>query len=1168
MFLKELQIKGFKSFADSTTLVLEPGVTVVVGPNGSGKSNIVDAIGWVLGAQAPSAVRSQKMDDVIFAGTQRRAALGRAEVSLTIDNSAGLLPIEFSEVRITRVLFRNGDSEYSINGAPCRLLDLTDLLSDTGVGRQQHVIISQGQIDAVLNSKPEDRRAIIEEAAGILKFRKRKERSERRLVSTEANLTRLSDLLREVRRQLKPLERQADAARRHGAVVAELQDLRVYLAGRQLSRLRTTMADAARADAERATEHAELRARQGSLDAQIVHAESQISALGEEDHSDHLTRYERLRERARGLSALLSERRRSIERERDSGIDEGVIPALESEHAQLVIDLDAVGSEASGLLEKESEWRAADAALGDARAAFAERWGDGVIPSSGELSAVRAKIRAAQVASERTTADRARVSQQVAGLSGRTEQTRAQLASAKTELALIVGDEPAADAAGEPVGDELVEAAEAALAVAEAELTEADETARDAAAARSRWAARAEALTQALNAARRAAGADRLAGIDGVLGTVLDLVAIDDGWGAAVEAGIGESLRAVVVSDVKVATDALDRLQAGDVSAAILVLGAVADVAATGDRAEGTEPVRTHVHAERPEVARLLDRLLADVVAVDGGWREAVDIAVAHPELVVVTRGGDRFAATGWTIGSGAADATGAALEEATAEAETAEAADAAARTAAREALDKVRAARDSVERARRERADRRQKIQSLTDRIEHQTRTLEGLDAESVTLAAHADELAGRATAEQDEVEGLLATVPALEAEEAARSERAAQMARERGRVDELERAANALRSDLEVRAAGVEERRRMLTQRQETVSMRLQRSKAEAEAAAERRIELEARSEATERLAAFLERRLVVIERDLADVRERRRHQSESARAVISQLDSLRAERVSIDRLLDAHREAQHKAEVTATETKLRLEALVEHCRAELDVEPSAAEQAPLPEVPEGVSPLERVRQLERELKQMGPINPLALTEFAELSERLTFLEGQLDDVRQTRRELNKVIRAVDDEIMRVFSSAFADVVTNFEFLFDTLFPGGRGKLSLTTPEDLLDTGVEIEAKPSGKNVKKLSLLSGGERSLVALAFLFAVFRSRPSPFYVMDEVEAALDDVNLQRFLGLIAEFRSTAQLIVVSHQKRTMEAADVLYGVTMEPGGSSKVLSERVRTDLAE
>ena len=286
MFLKTLTIKGFKSFADATTLSLEPGVTVVVGPNGSGKSNVVDAIAWVLGAMAPSAVRSQKMDDVIFAGSSKRAALGRAEVSLTLDNSAGVLPIEFSEVTITRTLFRSGDSEYAINGTSCRLLDIQELLSDTGVGRQQHVVVSQGQIDAVLNARPEDRRAIIEEAAGVLKFRKRREKSQRRLDATETNLTRISDLLREVRRQLRPLERQADAARRHGGIVAELTALRIFTAGREIEALQRRIGTSAHGRADLARQINEVLATLAKLDTEVIDAEAQLSAQGGHDIGD------------------------------------------------------------------------------------------------------------------------------------------------------------------------------------------------------------------------------------------------------------------------------------------------------------------------------------------------------------------------------------------------------------------------------------------------------------------------------------------------------------------------------------------------------------------------------------------------------------------------------------------------------------------------------------------------------------------------------------------------------------------------------------------------------------------------------------------------------------------------------------------------------------------
>ena len=343
VFLKSLTLKGFKSFADATTMTLEPGVTVVVGPNGSGKSNIVDAVAWVLGAQAPRSVRSQKMDDVIFAGTEKRPALGRAEVSLTLDNTAGLLPIEFNEVTLTRILFRSGESEYAINGVPCRLLDLQELLSDAGVGRQQHVIVSQGQIDAVLNARPEERRAIIEEAAGVLKYRKRKEKAERRLDATEANLLRLQDLLREVRRQLRPLERQAEAARRHEELVARARPA----AGVRRRPRDHVVAPQARVDRRRPHRGVPRRRASSSptlarLDTEIMSFEAQLSARGESDVSDRLVHVEQLRERARGLAGILAERKRSLERDHGQLLDAGVVANLEADAARLRAELDEV----------------------------------------------------------------------------------------------------------------------------------------------------------------------------------------------------------------------------------------------------------------------------------------------------------------------------------------------------------------------------------------------------------------------------------------------------------------------------------------------------------------------------------------------------------------------------------------------------------------------------------------------------------------------------------------------------------------------------------------------------------------------------------------------------------------------------------------------------------
>ncbi|PLS74915.1 MAG: chromosome segregation protein SMC, partial [Actinobacteria bacterium] len=335
MFLKSLTLKGFKSFAEPTTLELEPGITVVVGPNGSGKSNVVDAVAWVLGAQGPRTVRSSKMEDVIFAGSSKRPALGRAEVSLTIDNGAGLLPIDFAEITITRTLFRSGDSEYALNGVPCRLLDVQELLSDTGVGRQQHVIVSQGQLAAVLDARPEDRRALVEEAAGVLKYRRRREKAQRRLEATEANLSRLQDLLREVRRQLRPLERQADAARRHGSLVAELRALRLHMAGRELAALRARLDAVTATTAELAGAEVRARAELAHLDTAVAGAEAAVSVAGADDLGDTLTRFEALRERSRGMAALLAERRRSVERELRATLDEGVVASLEAEAAGL-----------------------------------------------------------------------------------------------------------------------------------------------------------------------------------------------------------------------------------------------------------------------------------------------------------------------------------------------------------------------------------------------------------------------------------------------------------------------------------------------------------------------------------------------------------------------------------------------------------------------------------------------------------------------------------------------------------------------------------------------------------------------------------------------------------------------------------------------------------------
>jgi len=1151
VYLKQLTLKGFKSFADTTVLDLQPGVTVVVGPNGSGKSNIVDAVAWVLGAQAPSAMRSQRMDDVIFGGTDKRSALGRAQVSLTLDNSSGMLPVEFSEVTVTRTLFRSGDSEYAINDVPCRLLDVQDLLSASGVGRQQHVIVSQGQIDAVLNARPEDRRLVIEEAAGILTYRKRKERSERRLLATEGSLTRLQDLLREVRRQLRPLERQADAARRHGAVVAELTALRIFVAGRELASLRQKLEALNGSRAGFADTESDLVRQLAGLDARVMDTETRLTAMGGDDLGDDLAQFESLHERSRGQVALLAEQRRGVDRDRASSVDQGVVASLEADASRLATELAEVEAELASLDPDRQRLEEIEAGLAATRQAFEQAWADGVPAPSGKAAEVRGELAARRGSQQRSASELERVATRLATLDQRANELgaqadrfRASLAEGeRAELPLVEALEAAEAARAAAEGDQ---------AAAEAELRQAQDTGRA-------WEARVEALALALDEARARTGAEHLADVDGVLGALVELVEVDAGWEKAFEAAAGEALGAVVVDGVDAARRALAGLAAADLGGAVLAAtGPASDArgAASGDG----DPLRSHVRASDPAVSTLLDRLLG-AVRVVATADEAVDACVSHPGAVVVTMGGDRFAPSGWRLGGSGVGATGAALREA--EARVAEAAD---RIAACEAT--LASATAAVTAAR---ATEGELSGQLDDNDATMTAAADGLQrveadrrdalSEAEGLRAHLDELTERTERERQQVADLEQSLPALEAEESELAERSRAMAEAREALDTQSAEAAALRTDIEMRSVSLVDRRQFLGQRLTEVDERLERSAAERDQARQRRIELDRQAVALERLAAIA---AVVQERSgerLEDLRQRRRRQSEAARAVAAELDGLRKERAGVERQLVEVRERLQRVEVEGAEVRLRIEAATEALRRDLDCEPDAAMATTQPELAEGVTPIARVRELERDLRLMGPINPLALEEFEALSERHEFLQAQLEDVKETRRELNKVIRAIDEEIVNVFAAAYADVSQNFEHLFATLFPGGTGRLRLTDPEDLLNTGLEVEAKPSGKNVKKLSLLSGGERSLAALAFLFAVFRSRPSPFYVMDEVEAALDDVNLHRFLGLIAEFRHDAQFIIVSHQKRTMEAADCLYGVTMQPGGSSKVVSER-------
>jgi len=1167
VFLKSLTLKGFKSFADTTSLEFEPGITVVVGPNGSGKSNLVDAVAWVLGAQGPRTLRSTKMEDVIFAGTGKRPALGRAEVSLTIDNSAGLLPIEFAEVTITRTLWRSGESEYALNGVPCRLLDVQELLSDTGVGRQQHVIVGQGQLDTVLSARPEDRRLIVEEAAGVLKYRRRREKAQRRLESTEGNLLRLQDLLREVRRQLRPLERQAEAARRHGDLVDELSALRLHLAGREIAGLESRLESLRRSRDGLGQEEASVRGDLGRLDADVLAAEAEMTAAsGSEAQAlgDAAGRLEGLRERARGLAAVLAERRRSVERDLRASVDQGVVASLEADAARLTADLEQVEEDRAGLAPRAQDLASEEAALNAEREAFEDEEG-GAEPTwtaggsgPGSAAEVRGELAARRAALERDRAELARLESRLgalqereARLEGETEHLRAELGGAEEAEAPLVS---------------ALVAAERRRAEAEDGAQRASEALRGAEHDQHAWAARAEALALALDEARARAGAERLAGVAGVVGTLVELVEVDAGWEAAFEAAAGEAVAAVVVDGVDSARVALGRLREAGATGAVLpseLAGVPASLGLPAASVAGAEPVRAHVRSARAGVERLLDGLLGAAVAVGGDWTSALDLALEHPGLIVVTREGDRFTSTGWRTGAAGPRVTGAALDEARQRAAESEAKVARAGEEARAAGEHLAGARAAESELSRSLDANDTRLSAAADSVQRLEVERRDLAVEREGMAGHVAELSARLGSDETRVQELESALPALEAQDAHGAARRDERRAARSRLGERASALSARRRDFEVREAGLDERWALLARRLEEIEDRLRDKAEQRQQAAARRHHLESVALATDRLASLVADRAQTLEAAWAEVRERRRLQQEAVRARAERLDGLRRDRSGAERNLAELRERTQRTDLEEAEARMRLEAAVESVRRDLDREPAAAVEAPCPEVPPGTSATSRVRELERELRIMGPVNPLALEEFDALQERHRFLEEQLEDVKTSRRDLAKVIRAIDTEIVEVFAAAYADVSDNFSNLFSTLFPGGAGHLRLTDPDDLLGTGIEVEARPSGKNVRKLSLLSGGERSLTALAFLFAVFRSRPSPFYLLDEVEAALDDVNLHRFLDLIHEFRAEAQLVIVSHQKRTMEAADCLYGVTMQPGASSKVISERVR-----
>ena len=1171
MHLKSVTLKGFKSFAQPTTFAFEPGVTCIVGPNGSGKSNVVDALAWVMGEQGAKTLRGGKMEDVIFAGTATRGPLGRAEVQLTIDNSDGALPIEYAEVTISRTLFRNGASEYAINGESCRLLDVQELLSDSGLGREMHVIVGQGRLDTVLQASPEDRRGFIEEAAGILKHRRRKEKTLRKLEAMQANLTRVNDLAGELRRQLKPLGRQAEIAREAATIAAVVRDARARLLADELVGLRRQLADHSRAEHERHAERLVLQDQLEQLRGRIERLEAQQRSEAVDEARRVAFSLEQVQERLRGLYTLAGQRLALLGDQEDAA-------------APLVTVTQATIDEASADVAELST------GLGDAQDA-AEQATREVVAARAELDALDADIAAQsalvsehdmRIQALRGTAEAAASAAAAVRTALERQQRALDAALARRSEAeeALAGVQP--DLAPEESSEEFARAYEHAqqrAADAEADVASLRERLHAAERERDALTAQTAALARALDV--RSGAADLVAdGGFGVRGIVSDAVQVRPGYEAAVAAVLGPLAEGALVSTRSDAFAVAERLRAAELGVVDLV---IADAAAPAPEPPAVDGVvrATDVVTAPPGILGILASVLVadDLDAADRAFRALPGDGLP---VTVVTRSGE--VCTRFSVRAGSGE--GRSRLELAAE-----------RDAAAERLAEIAVVADAL---RETLADRTVEL----DAARAETKAaLAALRAHDAAVSAHAEQV-NRATvrhestvAECERLEAGLrqAQAAASEAEDSARvaGERLA-IAREAPRPildasarDGLLEALEAAR-DHEMRARlDVETLRERIRAGQARVTALERQREQEREAAAEaarravvRRAQREVAADVHARLPLVLDS----IDRSVSQARVELAAAESARTAVTAELSELRRQDADARTRLAGVTEGVHGLELQIHEKRLHVTGLLERAASELGLDEDVLvaeygpdQPVPVPSDEEGAEPesvpydraeqRKRLQDAERKLGQLGRVNPLALEEFAALEQRHRFLTEQLADLTQTRKDLLTIIEELDERMQAIFLEAFEDTRAAFAEVFPILFPGGSGHIALTDPDSPLTTGIEVAVRPVGKKIERLSLLSGGERSLAAVALLVAIFTARPSPFYILDEVEAALDDANLGRLLTVFERLRESSQLIVITHQKRTMEIADALYGVSMRQDGVSAVVGQRVREQIS-
>ena len=1168
-----MTLKGFKSFASATTLRLEPGITCVVGPNGSGKSNVVDALTWVMGEQGAKSLRGGKMEDVIFAGTSGRAPLGRAEVSLTIDNSDGALPIDYTEVTISRILFRNGQSEYQINGEASRLLDIQELLSDSGIGREMHVIVGQGQLDAILMATPEERRGFIEEAAGVLKHRKRKEKALRKLDSMQANLARIQDLTVELRRQLRPLGKQAEVAKKAATIQADLRDAKLRLLADDFISMSKTLelevADETALREKRSAVEAEVdsvRRREEALDAQAAYEGPLLVAAQETYYS-----LNSLREKFRGTQSLAQERSRFLNEEAEEARTSGRDPeSLDKEASSLRLEeselranvisaQQALVQATSFLTTAESALKSDEDTIAAAMRAIADAR-EGTARQEGHIKSLQARLEAIAGEIERLTKSR--------------DDAQARVDNAQREYASHELEIASADS-GELGLDSQFEGAKSQLETAKIKVNELVDAER--AADRDRNAIEAKLEAMKLTSQNRDGASALLRDSRGVsiLGSIAGLIEIDSGWESAAAAALGTLADAVVVQDLSSAVTALTTLRSENLGQAdVLVFEPGQN--GNGNIPSGLTPLSAHIRSST--IGDLLASLLASTVIAENA-NAAEAILRSHPSVTVVTRDGDvisRGRARGGSKSSSSLIEIKALIEGL--------------ESKLQEVTHNCDRLRFEISTASTELATRQSEFDAALSKLNESDARIAALTEQ---LAVSGQNMKS-AMAEVERLNVSITEASAAKSRDEDEIVIAQNQLQQRGEVAEPDHShAEELRNQVSIaRTSEVEARLavRTIEERVDSVGARAlaleQSAQAERDASERAIVRRSARARAaviSQAVAEAAYEALIHIERSIAKAAVERGRLEESRSAREGETLTVRTRGRQLTSDLEQLTTSVHKDEIARAEQRLRIEALETKTVEEFGIDTTTLvnEYGPDNDVPtfhetdDGeiiateLVPYRRDQQekrlasAERSLNLLGKINPLALEEFTSLEERLKFLAEQLEDLKNTKKDLLDIIKEVDDRVQSIFMDAFTETAKHFEDIFARLFPGGDGRLILTDPDNPLTTGVDVEARPPGKRIKRLSLLSGGEKSLTAVAMLIAIFKARPSPFYVLDEVEAALDDVNLGRLLVVLEELRASSQLIIITHQKRTMEIADALYGVTMRGDGVTEVISQRLR-----